>query len=317
MELNPVMSLMVVNSLLFQPKLIWLDGLKSVPSILKAITDVYSRFGWLALVLAVVTFMTIRHVKPAGSKTSPWPSIVVFFLFIVAIVALFIGFSRTGSNNVVDAEVSRKNTAAKYVLKATVFGIHQETTTVQVPFRVSSGQFNVGCTDSANASVTWNLPVGAHDINASADWEKADDLQSSGASRPVVQGQTVTASGSIRGRDREWTGNCPGGGHGELVLTGTYFMDSSADAEKIVLSQLTEAQWTGSEKQIALSSDPQGSPSSCTIEVASGDGRHTTLDLSLVKGANGDFSSIQRSLQGPIAIDAAASGHSLEIRLVR
>src|SRR5258708_1891072 len=83
-----------------------------------------------------------------------------------------------------------------------------------VPFQVGGGQVSFGCGDSAHPAVTYVVPNGARDA--------------------TVAGQTVIASGTITGEDRNWAGKCPGTGRGELVLKGTYTIDQEKEPVQVV-----------------------------------------------------------------------------------
>jgi hypothetical protein len=99
----------------------------------------------------------------------------------------------------------------------------------QQPFRISSGQRNVGCGDLAPASVRLVLPAGAVPVGEPcATWENTSNLSAASIGRVAVdpQSNTVYTEGSVRGLPFQsllfGIRNCPGGGHGELVLQGTY-----------------------------------------------------------------------------------------------
>ena len=79
----------------------------------------------------------------------------------------------------------------------------------------------VGCNDSQRGSVEVALPEGAFEIQHSCAWVDTDNLKSQPCESGVA-GTTVRASGTIIGLDRTWLGDCPGGGHANLQLTGSY-----------------------------------------------------------------------------------------------
>ena len=97
-----------------------------------------------------------------------------------------------------------------------------------------------GCEENNNGGVSFNLPNGAKEVNCQAAWVDVSNIKTQGATC-AVGGATVTASGTVRGRDRECivsdivsgglfkmilgrntVCNCPGGGRGALLLQGTY-----------------------------------------------------------------------------------------------
>ena len=109
-------------------------------------------------------------------------------------------------------------------------------------FSTSSAQVTYGCEENNSGGVSVNLPPEAQQINCNASWINLSNTGTQGASC-AVGGTTVTASGTVRGRDRQCivtdvlsgglfraivgrktACNCPGGGHGTLLLQGTYKM---------------------------------------------------------------------------------------------
>jgi len=78
---------------------------------------------------------------------------------------------------------------------------------------------NFGCADNGSSPVSYAAPTGFHIVNANAAVVASDNTQSASA-KVVSQDQTsATAVAEFRGRDRDWTGNCPGGGHGAVRIT--------------------------------------------------------------------------------------------------
>jgi hypothetical protein len=86
---------------------------------------------------------------------------------------------------------------------------------------VYSGQVNVDCESTGSTGVNWQAPVGSNQVNATADWVNTDKVgqQSPNA---AASGLNATATGSIRGQNKNWLGNCDGGGHGTLHMHVTY-----------------------------------------------------------------------------------------------
>jgi hypothetical protein len=79
---------------------------------------------------------------------------------------------------------------------------------------------NFGCNESKSVNVAWSAPPGAEQINATASWVNIDNVKSQDQ-HVVISGNTAAANGVISGRDREWTGNCPGRPR-RTVIRGTY-----------------------------------------------------------------------------------------------
>jgi predicted acylesterase/phospholipase RssA len=95
------------------------------------------------------------------------------------------------------------------------------------PFRASSGQTNVGCDSTASAAVEWLLPPQAELQGAPiANWTNMDNISSFTTSPAPMVDNRLMATGTISGRRSDplpfGFRNCAGGGHGELVLSGSY-----------------------------------------------------------------------------------------------
>jgi hypothetical protein len=96
---------------------------------------------------------------------------------------------------------------------------------LQVPFSASSQSINVGCEQTSTTSVQWNAPDGARITSSVAQWVDINNL--AGVTQSTSPGaHGVTAFGSISGLSKQCAlfgiCNCPGGGHGRLLLQGTY-----------------------------------------------------------------------------------------------
>jgi hypothetical protein len=99
-----------------------------------------------------------------------------------------------------------------------------------VPFQASSGQVNFGCEQTVSATATWELPAGtAVQGEVRAEWANVANARSVQATAAAQPGKVV-GSGSITGLELQRIplgiigplANCPGGGHGELVVSGSY-----------------------------------------------------------------------------------------------
>ena len=108
----------------------------------------------------------------------------------------------------------------KYNVLLTIIGTRKPTPAPRTAFRVSSGQLNVGCGDTVCTTARWPLPPGTVEVQTSASWQHTDNLKTN-TQQADVEGGDAVAKGTITGRDKEFF-NCPGGGHGELILDGSY-----------------------------------------------------------------------------------------------
>jgi hypothetical protein len=130
----------------------------------------------------------------------------------------------------------------------TVFGKAVTTENQEVPFRVTSGQLNFGCEESRPFKVDFATPPGAALVGqATAAFLNFDNAKIFGAPTVTQNAGMASASGVLRGLDYQnfafGIRNCPGGGHGELVLSGVYRSTVSHEQEvtRVLTNDLTTA----------------------------------------------------------------------------
>ncbi len=241
------------------------DIFKSLPDVLRAVTDPFSLLALIVLVLGWVAHSTVKSSQRSSPRPSSWPPLVTLAIVAISFLALAFNVIRVTS-------LQRPGTvttiANKYIVQATFVAITKHKQPVTVPFRTSSGQLNVGCSDSATTSVSWNVPTGARDIHPQASWERTDNIKNQNQ-QVSVNGNVATATGTISGQDRQWTGNCPGGGHGELVLSGTYVIDQDASDERVVIGTLQDTVPEGGRAKFAIPVAQGAILQSCEIRVTS------------------------------------------------
>ena len=249
---------------------------QSVPDIskftevIKSVTDPFSLLALIVLVLAILGYRAI-------DQEQKWFRLLSLSIVIVALVTLALNATR---------QINAKTTGqperpAKEELFATVVfkGARQGKEPLTVPFQITSGQVNFGCTDSARPSVSYSLPSGAREVNASAAWVNTDNVKSQ-TQEAVVAGTVVTASGTIVGLDRDWIGNCRGGGHGELLLRGTYVIDQLGAPQPITKSERLSVA-SGSQSTIDLPFEANVVTKTCEITVASQKSQYGGVVLSI------------------------------------
>jgi len=244
--------------------------------IIKAVTDPFSLLALIVLVLGVVALQALKGVK------APWARIVI--LLIIAGSLLGLGLNVTRVTNLQAAGKTQQASKVQYSASITFRGSHHIVQSITVPFQSGSGQVNFGCGESAHPSVRFNVPQGAHDVNASAAWVNTDNVKSQDQ-QAVVTGETVVGSGNIAGKDRDWIGNCPGGGHGELVIRGTYVIDQPGAPEPLTKAVQAVLE-PGVPKTFDLPSESDQATESCEIAVSSAKGPYAHAQLHLTK--NGD-----------------------------
>jgi hypothetical protein len=108
---------------------------------------------------------------------------------------------------------------------------------VQVPFTSGSGSINIGCEETRPVTVRYALPSNAEQPTATAQWVNTDNIENR-TSTVNMAGNVVEAVGTISGLRRNFLFNCPGGGHGELLLRGQYSVKHELPATPILIKSL-------------------------------------------------------------------------------
>ncbi len=196
-----------------------------VSPIIKAVTDPFSLLALIVLVLGLIATKWVP--RKQDGKTGP--QIVALSILVVSLLAIalnvmrYINTAKPGPEAVQrPLSITINITSDKKTLKPTV-----------VPFQVGGGQVNFGCEESAHPAVTYTVPNGARDVTAEAEWRNTDHAKGQ-TQFATVAGQTVIASGTITGPDRNWVGKCAASGRGELVLKGTYTIDQEKEPVQVV-----------------------------------------------------------------------------------
>jgi hypothetical protein len=115
-----------------------------------------------------------------------------------------------------------------YAMKVFIDGARTALQPVQSDFSVASGEQQVDCDASTSTAIQWSGPAEAKQINPRSEWINTNNVRENN-STPASTGTTATASGTIYGLHKQCGPfnicNCPGGGHGNLHLFGTYVVD--------------------------------------------------------------------------------------------
>jgi hypothetical protein len=200
-----------------------------LPDLIKSLEQPLPLIAGCVLLFSLLVFLWARR---TGSKLDRVAFLGGVFSLIVALFSTYYSVKQRGF----EREYSRLHAtfSVHVVIKGTVIGTKKTALT----FQTSSGQVNVGCGEQGAARVTWAPPAGATDILASAQWRNTDNIEAADAH--VVLGNPVTAEGTILGLRRNFLLNCPGGGHGELVLLGTYNTSEPDPHEQQILKTLDD-----------------------------------------------------------------------------
>lgn len=105
---------------------------------------------------------------------------------------------------------------APLLARAWVVGKRTHFDSVIVNLEKRGDPVTVGCEQKADSSVSYSPDADSKVISHSAHWTDLDNIKSHSAQSDVV-GTQILAAGFIVGLDRQ-VFNCPGGGHGTLVL---------------------------------------------------------------------------------------------------
>jgi hypothetical protein len=286
--------------------------IKGIPEIVRSVTDPFSLLALMVVVLGVVAYLAIRTTAKSQESAQRWPASVALAIVAISFVAFALNvlrFSNLQTN-------SATHSQSRYSLQVTFRGTRLHSQAVTVPFRTSSGQLNVGCTDAVSTTVSWNLPAGAREIHAAASWQNTDNLKNQ-SQQAVVSGLTAVATGSLRGRDREWTGNCPGGGHGELVLSGDYIIDQVGAEEALTLKNFQDVLLAKSEVRIPIPSIADVKDPTCDISVSEVDtgGETSKLTVRLKANPDGTYSIMGGSHPESTKITTRIDGSDLIVRI--
>jgi hypothetical protein len=197
------------------------------------------------LVILAFYFFSRDHVKVR---------LPVFILLCIVSISLILGPDYIRAKNAPDL-----HSGDRYGVTVHYSGVRKTTASSIVPFQVSSGQINFGCGQSLPVTVNWSLPAGATLVNQSLAWANVNNSNATTTSPVSVQNNAISGSGVIVGLNyQEILGirNCPGGGHGELVLSGSYRVDQVGEQQikdELPLGTLTSVQHP---VIFALPSDP-------------------------------------------------------------
>lgn len=92
---------------------------------------------------------------------------------------------------------------------------------VTVTREIAPYSFNVGCGEARDANINVPLNISAEDtvVSVAASLRNVDNLKDTFTAVISRDGPNAVVRVHASGLDREWTGNCRGGGHGTVVVT--------------------------------------------------------------------------------------------------
>jgi hypothetical protein len=198
----------------------------------------------------------------------------------------------------------------KYDLQIAVLGLRKPSVVPRESFRISSGQINVGCGDTVPGSVQFAIPQGATDVQARASWQHTDNLRNMAQTVSPPNG-VLTAAGTITGLERQFF-NCPGGGHGELVLEGSYIPAAPDQGTLPVLKTVHDQVASHQPLLVRLPVDATITPSSCDV-VVSTDRSSSRATIKFAIDAQGKLAISEIAPNSTPMIDASIKDNVLTI----
>jgi hypothetical protein len=214
-------------------------------------------FSFPILALAAA-FLSLVYIALIGAKQGRLSGRSRTLLLITAALVL-IGTVPLALRSIRTPDGDTQHATPKYQV-AVEFSIHQPNAErVQVPFTSGSGSVNIGCEETRSVTVQYPLPPGAEQATATAQWVNTNNIDGQ-TSNVNVQPNIVTAVGSIRGLPRTFLINCPGGGHGELLLHGQYSMKHDLPATPVVIKNLHDVADRGQVFAVTLPQEVNSQP---------------------------------------------------------
>lgn len=179
-----------------------------------------------SLLIGNVVLVGYNAVRRSRRVNAPITGLLSLYLTLLLALSLFVGFLSATALSMSEKKGAAPSVAASVVTTGTL----PVSESREVPFQASSGQVNFGCEQDASASARFALPPGVELVgDLRSEWRNTDNVGAQSSSPPLLQGNTVVGAGQIRGRNFERislivgsVANCPGGGHGELVISGRY-----------------------------------------------------------------------------------------------
>jgi len=258
---------------------------RSLPAlIILAITLTVS--GIIAFFMTVG--LTMKKEGSAAAVVTASPTILLIcFLFYTAFISC--GLTSAGVflavllTNPANASLGTNLTKPEpLTVTVTVSGKAVTAENQDAPFRVTSGQQNFGCEESKPFKVDFATPTGAAIVGqATAAFLNFDNAKIAGAPTVNQNAGIASAAGVLRGLDYQNLAfgirNCPGGGHGELVLSGVY--RSTVNHEQEVTRVLTNDLTAGSEPVLVTLPDFDVSSIKGVCKPKLGQGRTFTVTV--------------------------------------
>lgn len=272
-----------------------------------------TRLSYLPLVALAAAFIVLVYIAFAGVRRgvlSPRSRAIL----LIAAAVLLVGSVPLAIRSVWKPDGVKPNLNVEKFNVAVEFSVHQANTeVVRVPFTAGSGSVNIGCEEAHSVRVQFPLPPGAEEPTATAEWVNLNNIESQTAN-VSVQPPIITAVGSIQGLHRTFLLNCPGGGHGELLLRGQYSAKHELPATPVVIKTLHDVADRG---QVFAAALPQTANSQQVYFKAtiSGAGSPSSFEGVITPEEKGGYDLKISTRNGPLAHDVKIVGQTLVMTL--
>jgi hypothetical protein len=194
------------------------------------------------------------------------------------------------------------------------FSIHQPNAeVVQVPFTAGSGSVNINCEETRSAQVQFPLPPGAEQPIATAEWVNTNNIESQSSS-VNFQSTAITAVGSIRGLHKTFLLNCPGGGHGELLLRGQYSVKHELPATPVAIKSIHDVADPGQVFTALLPQVVNSQPVSFKATISDATGS-SSLEGTIAPGEKGGYDMNITTRSGSLPREIKVVGQTLVMTL--
>jgi|HubBroStandDraft_6_1064221.scaffolds.fasta_scaffold26823_3 hypothetical protein len=171
--------------------------------------------------------LAMEQIQARERRFNTLTKVVAFIAVLLAGVSAYAisrpspGDSKTPSEKHADALPDKPNKPdpPAYEVRASVLGKRVKVSTATEPFSKPAPSTDVGCEEGKGTSVSYDFPAGVTIASHNARWDSLNNIKSHEA-HSELKDHAVVATGSINGLDKQ-VFNCPGGGHGTLVVFGT------------------------------------------------------------------------------------------------
>lgn len=266
----------------------------------------------LPVVALAAAFLALLYIAVAGVKKGMLSGRSRTLLLVTAGIVL-VGTISLAFRSIWLPDGGKTNSKPKFNV-AVEFSIHQPNAeVVQVPFTAGSGSVNIGCEETRPVTVQYQLPSGAEQPTATAEWVNIDNIEAQNAVTNI-QPNLVIAQGWIRGLHRTFLLNCPGGGHGELLLRGQYSIKHGLPATPVIIKTVHDVAESGQVFAAALPQEANSQPLYFKATISDSTAS-SSVEGALAPGAQGGYELRITSRNGTMPHDVKIAGQTLVMTL--